>query len=598
MPLPDTDLQWPPLHMQQAYSKMAEWAAWYSGEPSRLMAIYNQPGTFGALNNGTPWWRFWSRANQGRDGVSQRALLHVPVASDLASLSGALLFGEPPKIRVRVARADETLGTSPGQCAECEMPAPLEHVGPHVTMATDPMTGLKGPSGPTPQLGLQEKKPAPQTPEDKSEERLLEMVEQGGVYSRLVEAAESAAAIGGIYIYPVWDKDLRDFPIMAIAQPDMAVPEFKHGFLTAVTFHRIIQAEGNTVKRLLERHEVEGTGDSRKAVVLTAVYEGTPDRLGVLSQIGAGDTWSGTPPEPRVELPFKELDVEYIPNMKPNRLWRAEHHGVPDIQGSETLLDALDEVYASWMRDIRLAKARILVPREYLRPDVSKDGQPVFDLDQEIYVGMDMEPGMTQDSRSMLAHQFEIRYMEHRETARELMDRIVSNAGYSPASIGHSSETGERATGTALRVSEHKTLLTLRRKGSWWKPALENVLYRMQLIDEEIFKSGVEPIRPTVDISDSIIDNPLELAQTALALNTALAASIETRVRIVNPDWSEAEVNAEVARIKDEEAASKPPPAAGAFGAGDPATTSQKPFGKPSQGGPHGTPPPQIPAAK
>jgi hypothetical protein len=119
----------------------------------------------------------------------------------------------------------------------------------------------------------------------------------------------------------------------------------------------------------------------------------------------------------------------------------------------------------------------------------------------------------------------------------------------------------------------------------------------MQLIDQEIFSSGVEPIRPTVDISDSIIDNPLELAQTALALNTAMSASIETRVRIVNPDWSEAEVDAEVERIKGEGDAAKPPAfggGSGAFGAGDPATTSQKPFGKPSQGGPSGTPPPQV----
>jgi hypothetical protein len=120
----------------------------------------------------------------------------------------------------------------------------------------------------------------------------------------------------------------------------------------------------------------------------------------------------------------------------------------------------------------------------------------------------------------------------------------------------------------------------------------------MMLIDKEIFNSGVEAIRPTVDISDSIIDNPLELAQTALALNTAMAASIETRVRIVNPDWSEAEVDAEVIRIQNEGDAAKPPPTAGVFGAGDPATTSQKPGGPPSKGGPHGTPPPQVPKAK
>ena len=565
MPLPSTDQPWPPITMQPAFDKMAEWAAWYSGDPTRITQMSSRLGPGGT----TPWWRFWGRTGQANDGTSQRSLVHVPLASDLAALSGALLFGEPPKVRVRTARADEVNEEPP------------------------PPTPMQQAMGEAPEP----RKLAPETPEDKSEKRLLEIIEEGGVFSRLVEAAESAAALGGVYIYPVWDKNLRDFPIMAIAQSDMAVPEFKHGFLTAVTFHRVVQNEGNRVWRLLERHEVEGEGESRKCVVLSRVYQGTEARLGFMVNNGLGDTLEA-PPEPRVELPFKELDVEYIPNIRPNRLWRAEYLGVPDIQGSESLLDALDEVYASWMRDIRLAKARILVPREYLRPDADDNNAPVFDLDQEIYVGLDMEPGMTQDSRSMLAHQFNIRYKEHQETGREIMDRIVSNAGYSPASIGHSSQAGERATGTALRVSEHKTLLTLRRKGSWWKHAVANTLYRMQLIDEEIFSSGVKAIRPTVDISDSIIDNPLELAQTALALSTALAASIETRVRIVNPDWSESEVDAEVIRIQNEQEAAKPPPSIGAFGAGDPATTSQKPIVEPSKGGPHGTPPPQVPAAK
>lgn len=564
MPLPSIDQKWPPLQMQPAYDKMSEWAAWYSGEPSRLISIYNQPVSTNSA--GTPWWRFWSRGSQYSEGLSQRALLHVPLASDLAALSGSLLFGEPPKVRVRVARAEEVNEEPPPQ---------------------DPLDAAMG-KAPEP------KKLKPETPEDKAEERLLQVIEEGGVYARLVEAAESAAALGGVYIYPVWDKDLRDFPIMAVAQSDMAVPEFKHGILTAVTFHKIVSEKGsNIVTRLLERHEVEGTGETRKCVVLSGIYEGTADRLGKQVALG-GDTMDGPPPEARVELPFKDLDVEYVPNIRPNRLWRAEALGVADISGSETLLDALDEIYASWMRDIRLAKARILVPREYLRSDTA-DGQPSFDLDQEIYVGMDMEPGLTQDSRTMLAHQFAIRYIEHRESSREIMDRIVSNAGYSPATIGHSSDAGERASGTALRVSEHKTLLTLRRKSSWWTHAVENTLYRMMLIDKEVFGSKTEVIRPKVDISDSIIDNPLELAQTALALKTAESASAETRVRIVHPDWSEAEVDAEVIRIENEvEAAKPPPPSIGQFGAGDPATTSQKPITEGPKSGGGGTPPPQV----
>jgi hypothetical protein len=464
------------------------------------------------------------------------------------------------------------------------------------------MTGQAAAPGMTPFGAQMAKAKAKATktmsPAQQAEARLLQIFEEGDVDSRLVEAAEGSAAMGGVYIYPVWDTDLRPFPLLSIAQSDMAVPEFRHGLLVAVTFHKTVSEDGNRIVRHLERHEVEGTGDSRQAVVLNGYFQGTEDRLGIEMGLGVGDKVD-TPLPPRVELPFQDLDVEYIPNMRPNRLWRASSFGVADIQGSETLLDALDETYASWMRDVRLAKARIIVPREYLRNDPNDDSAPSFDIDQEVYVGMDMEPSAASDARSMLAHQFQIRYKEHQETAHDLIDRIVSNAGYTPTTLG---SFGDKVTGTgtALRISEHKTLLTLRRKSGWWRTAVANTAYRMEIIDKEIFGQTTPVLRPTVMLSNSIIDNPLELAQTALALKTAESASIETRVRIVNPDWSESEIDAEVERIKDEGSAPAPsivtttPGQLGAKGT-DMASTGNLPthdqVGKPPTNAPPASPP-------
>lgn len=534
MALPAANTVWPPTQMQPVYSKMAEWAAWYSGEPSRILDVYS---TQAANPTGpVPWWRFWHRARAGTDG-GQRAQLHVPLASDLAAVSGSLLFGEPPRVRVRPARAED---------------------GPGATPEASPSKGKR------------------RSPEQRSEARLLDIMDKGAVNSRLVEAAETAAAMGGVYIYPVWDEDLRDFPLMAIAQADQAVPEFRYGLLTAVTFARVVSdPNSGEILRHLERHEVQGSGADRKAVVLHGLYRGSSTMLGAPVDLVASEATAALPA--RVELPFQELDVEYVPNIRPNRLWRASGHGVADIQGSETLLDALDETYASWMRDVRLAKARIIVPREYLTTD--PDGKAGFDVDQEIYVGMDMDPGLTQDARAMLAHQFNIRWMEHKGTSEAIIDRIVSNAGYATSTLG--AQQAASAATSSLRIGEHKTILTLKRKSAWWEAAVANVLYRMMLIDRDVFGGTAPAIRPIVTLADSIIDTPLELAQTALALSTAASASIETRVRLQHPDWSEAEVDAEVLRIKDELEAAKPPVAvsSGAFGGKgtDAASTSKLP---------------------
>lgn len=550
MPLPKADEPWPPVSTQPIYTKIQEWAAWYSAEPSRIIDVYAGQS---AVSGGTiPWWRFWRRALAQRDG-SQRALLHVPVASDLAAVSAGLLMGEPPRFRIKAAHEDEPLppetprldplASADQQNADIERdPRPIQPFDPSNPGSLDPE-------------GAPRKPKAVQTPAEKTERRLIEILERGNARSRLMEAAETGAAIGGVYIYPAWDKDLIDVPVIAVAQADMAVPDFKWGLLAGVTFHRVVDTTDGRVWRHVERHEIEGTGEGRRAVVLHGLYEGNNSSLGQPRELSAHPSTANF--EPKVTLPFKELDVQYVPNRRPNPLWRATGHGVADIQGSETLLDAIDETFASWMRDVRLAKARIIVPRDYLRSDLDDEHSPTFDIDQEIYTTMEMEPSMNADARAMLAHQFAIRYLEHRSTAREFIERVVSNAGYTPGSIGQSTDAaGMSRTGAALRVAEHKTILTQRRKAAHWKTSLAMLARHLLLIDKEQFGGEVmvpdDELYPQVEMADSVIDQPLELAQTALAMKTAEAASVETRVKLLHPDWSDSEVASEVARITDE----------------------------------------------
>lgn len=589
MPFPRDGSNWPPPDLQEVYAKMNEWAAWYSGEPSRIMGVYaNQPaGGLGLV----PWWRFWGRAKAASDG-SQRALLHVPIASDLASVSAALLFAESPRYRIREAHeADQPeevppVAAQPPKVVQREPGAPFEPAEP------DPAAAV---------AAEEEPKPKPETPEQKAEARMIEILERGGFREKLLEAADTGAGIGGVYLYPFVDKSLFDFPVVAVAQADMAVPTFRHGYLTEVIFHRVVREANGSVWRHLERHFVDGEGESRRAKIEHRLYKGSLHSLGMLLPLNGVEEMEGFPDD--VTLPFKELDVQYVPNIRPNRLWRARGEGVADIQGSESLLDSIDEVYASWMRDIRLAKARIIVPRDYLRADPDNAQAPTFDIDQEIYTALDMEPTMNSDARAMLAHQFTIRWQEHKETSREFIERVVSNAGYTPTTVVGEAGSGAK-TGAALRITEHKTILTQRRKAGHWQRALATLLYHMNILDKEEFGSDAIDLRPTVKISDAIIDNPLELAQTALAMKSAESASIETRVRVLHPDWSDAEVDAEVLRIEGDLEAAKPAPPIQLGGQGefgndeeDPAATDNKPITL-KDGVPGSKPPPPAPFAK
>lgn len=517
MPLPiDAAAPWPPSSTNQEYLKFREWSAWYSGDPMRLRdqyALQLQP-----TYRSSPWSQFWNRI--GARPAQQKAQFHVPIAGDLASIGAALLFAVPPRFRIRAAH--ELQPTK------------------KITLVPDPiMDPANVPDEDA--SGDIDALPAGDPAAKQTEARLKEIVDKGGVYNRLLEAAESAAAMGGAYLIPVWDESIASVPLIVVAQADSAVPTFKFGVLDSVILHREVVRDQGVIIRHLELHEKQPGGNAH---ILSALYRGSEGQLGV--RLTAADLLALADAVPEVILPFPELDVEYVPNMRPNKLWRDSSLGLSDYSGSELLFDALDEVYASWIRDIRLAKARILVPKEFI------DEFGAFDVDHEVYTQVNMDTNPTNvGAMPILAQQFTIRTQEHLATALEFVERIVSNAGYSPQTYGLHI-MGRAESGTALRMRENRTISTMQRKTQWWGPAVERLLSHMMIIDVDVFHTKIEPMTVDVELSDSMVRDPAELALTANTLKQAMAASTQERVRMVNPDWTPEEVAAEVARILDE----------------------------------------------
>lgn len=486
MPLPSNKaMRWPPEELGHIYRKYAEWSAWYSGEPDHLADFYGGI----AIEAGAtiaPWWRFWSRTGRRQYQTKQRAQLHVPLAQDLASVSSALLFAEEPRVRIVEARGGDLSAKA-------------------------------------------------------TEEYLRAMLDQGGSYNRLITASDSGAAIGGVYLRPVWDASLNPFPFIGVAQADQAVPDFSWGVLTGVTFFRIVRTEGEIVYRHLERHEMR----AGRCYILHGLYQGNRSQLGERVPLTRDEQTKGFLDE--FATPFDSLDVEYIPNRWPNALWRHRSEGMSDYAGSETLMDALDETYASWMRDVRLAKSRIMVPEAFL------DENNRFDVDHEVFTPLNMLQASDAGSRQILANQFQIRWQEHQNTGLDLIERVVSNAGYSPQTYGLKIE-GRAESGTALRIRENKTMLTMTKKAHFWRPALQRLFHKMLVLGAEVFGEPIEYSNMHVDVllSDAITNDPLELAQTANTLFQAQSASREVRVRLLHPEWDEKAVQDEVKRLGEE----------------------------------------------
>lgn len=501
MPLPDDPrASWPPADQAALLRDIAEADAWYSGDEKRLAAIYG--GATQQHPTIAERLRFWSRPTGEGPG---RQRVHLPIAADVAATAADLLFGDTPTLIVPEAHED---------------PAPTED------------GRIPNPSAEAVEAGA-------------AEERLAELLELGGVASTLLEGAEVGSALGGVYLRPMWDPELADHPLLTVVHPDFALPEFRWGHLVAVTFWREVARDGQTVWRHLERHETGG--------IFHGLFVGTATTLGTkIALTDHADTAGiGADSDGMVAVPngVKGLLVRYVPNVRPNRKHRGKPVGRADTAGVESLMDSADETWTSWMRDIRLAKGRLVVPQEFLERRGGRGGGATFDMDTEVFAPVDMDPASREKAGITLA-QFAIRAEEHAATLKALFEAIVRTAGYSPQSFGmHGS--GSTVTATEIDAREDRSDRTTSRKRRYWR-AVEEVAENMLIIDREIFGTPVTPMRPRLDWPDNDGMGMDQLATTLDLLTRAEAASIETKVRMVNPDWDAPQVLAEVDRIKAE----------------------------------------------
>lgn len=507
MPLPPSgQTPWPPPQLAVPHADMDMWRAWYAGDPGHLAAVYGSTAPYmrhglareffeadkRRLLNGEPR-MFW-----GQDPApgQQAAKLHVPIAGDIAEMSANLLWSEVPQVTVDVDSTDRATAVST-----------------------------------TAQIG-----------------RYLD--DRG--HAKMREASELTAGLSNCYLRVVWDTSLRPRPWTDVIPADGVVPEWRWGVLaSAIVWRELAPTSAESeVWRLLEYHE-PGT-------IQYGVYKGSQDTLGMLQDlVDHPDTEylaKRTDSQGRQATGIDRLLITHLPNVLPNRMWDGIAGTAPlgrsDYAGIEPLMDALDESWTSWMRDLRLGKAMVIVPQTMLDTDGPGSGA-TFDLDRELRVALNMLDGGDRDPITQV--QFKIRVEEHERTCKALRRQILSSAGYSAQSFGEEGSVAVTATEVAARKEE--SLTTRGTKILYQRPALLEHLATMMMVD--VRHCGAKGVDPAVELTaawpQAVQPDPEATARTLSLLDSAGAISTFMKVKLREPSWDDAEVLAEVRRIRDDQ---------------------------------------------
>lgn len=502
----DPGMSWPPAEAADAAPYYREWLTWYRGNPEELWRYYSGQSVMqprlrpSQLAGGVQGWL--ARAWWGRPFTTGASRVHLPTAADVSSLSAALVFADPPQLYL------------------------------------------------------------PPEAEQRLRDRLTEIVEQSQLNATLTAAAERQSAAGGVYVRASVNVDAADTPIVEAILPDRAVPEFFGPWLTAVTFWRQVgeRSESGPVLRHLERHEME----RGRCVVYHALFSGREGKLGrrvPLTDAPETARFAELVDEQgRIEIGTTKLDVVYVPNLQPHPdpLIEGTPLGRSDYAGAEDVMDNADEIWNALMRDFKLGKGRLIVPRGYIGRNAGEGGGGgFFDPEREIYSVINAQPGNADSAALMIEKvQFDIRVEQHLRGLDEAWRVILKRAGLD-GNENQSEATPETATATNAKASRKRS--TRATKIRLWDPNLRRLAFVLLELDALYY--GGRPAQPVLsEWPDAAAPDAETVARTVQYLDAAAAISTREKVRMVHPDWDDDKIDDEVALIKDD-APAPPDPA-------------------------------------
>lgn len=516
--LPATNAAWPPAGAQRRYDAMRVAGAWYGGDPEAIRYAeggggtyaehWHRPGTTINPQGGAGQRavaavkRFWGSA--GTDDTRQRR--HLPVPEALARMSARQLFSERVQAQVIDPEAKD---------------------------------GELSPAG----LAAQR--------------RLDQLLEAMGWDALLLASAEQAAVFGSIGFRVAFDKAVvPDRPFIARMLPQSLVPIFRWGQLVALMAWQVLdedQAGG------VWRHVEAWSADGR---VQHGLYRGKSDNIGSRMDL-----------RERPETEALDVDQEgyatvvrafpqgarlatTIPNMLPDPADPENLVGRSDFTpGARDLFDAIDQAYSQMLESLDDAKSRIIISEDLLGRGKAGQGF-TFDGDRRLFTPVKVPPAEKEGGGLPIEKvQFEMHLGEYFQGIDWLMTRVYEAAGYNLR--GAAGQQDRDLTATEVRADESLTQGTRDAKIRYWQPRLSELLTGLLAVDVEQF-APIDPETRTairtayavrVTFPDAVQPTLLELATLAEALKRAGAASTRELVRTVRPEWSDQEVDQEVARI-------------------------------------------------
>ena len=251
-------------------------------------------------------------------------------------------------------------------------------------------------------------------------------------------------------------------------------------------------------------------------------------------------------------LPFKDFPIVFKKNANSNQLYRGER-GVPDIQGLDTIEDALTETLSDLIDAIRKGGVKEYVSEELIPQDINGNDMKLNSFNKRI-ITTKGSSNPANPKNLLQVVQGDIKWEAYTRTIQNLMSVAINKAGLSPTTLGL---TGLESINSSAESQEAREKTSLRTRElclvSWEKTLRELLNKYLQMLDyiagEEILDySDLIKIHFDDYISPSV-ENVTEVLANQVA---AGLKSQKHAVMDLNPEYDDNDAEKEIMDIMTE----------------------------------------------
>lgn len=401
-------------------------------------------------------------------------------------------------------------------------------------------------------------------PDTAVDDRLRYLADEILLTARLLEGAITQGAQGETYLKVSWDTDLAKVPIVSTVPGRLVVPTFRFGMLESASIVRTFtDPRHSTYWRHVEEHT--------PGRIRNALWRGRLDSLGVVADLEDRPETRGL--EEVEDTGIDEILLTHVPLGRDSE----SPHGISLFDGLEAVMLGLHRLYSQEQHDAEIARRRIAVSEEYLTRDGA--GRHRFDRSSDLFVlSRDAAGTMGKETASSVASPIEFHddnVMRDRIAGR-LRDFLIA-VGLNPDTIDSSDAAGA-ISGTSRKLAQAMSLRTASASGRYWSWAIARTL-RVALKVDAVHLGGpvsgaALDVLAQVNLADGLLEDDAELARILSDLDSAEAISTGQKVRRLHPEWTDAQVDEEVAAIDGRIPEIPPAPSFGQTPPADPSGTS------------------------